>query len=120
MWKFYWKNQEAGNKVSLEALIEMETRKFIFLVQQTEGSKCKPETRKCCLHGSCLPSYCLPAGPTMHLRVQSRYSVLRHASVAATTIIREDNTTDQITPLLEVVCPVMHTSLYCAYVGGVV
>jgi hypothetical protein len=30
MWTFYWKNREAGNKNSFEALIEMEARKLCF------------------------------------------------------------------------------------------
>jgi len=54
---------------------------------------------------------------TMHLLIQSSYTgnshaKFRHVSVAATNIIRKDNTRNQTTLLLECVYLVMHTSLY--------
>jgi len=54
-----------------------------------------------------IPSYCLKAGPTLctYLYSQAKF---RHVSVAATTVIREGNTTDRKTGIYLVT----HISLY--------
>jgi hypothetical protein len=122
MWNFYYKNHEAGNKNSFVALIEIEARKLSFWYNR-QWSKYKPETRKIimsqCSHGACIPTTCLPDGPKIHILMHLSYSTLGHVAMSATTVIREDSTTDQITLLLVGIYLVMHTPLYCAYVGDV-
>ena len=59
-------------------------------------------------------TYCLKAGPTLCTYIHNQ-AMFRHVSMASTTIIREDNATDQKTPIYEAVQLVMHTSLYFVF-----
>ena len=53
--------------------------------------------------------YCLQVGPTLCTYLYSR-AILPHVSMAATTVIREDNITDQKAVQLEGVCLLIHAS----------
>ena len=62
--------------------------------QGTVSTNFTKRISQCCLYHACLSSYCTRAGPTLCTYLHSQ-AISRHVQVVATTIIREDNTTDQ-------------------------